>query len=253
MSVLSFGTRFVLSLIALLSTLSVHAADIRVAVAANFSAPMNAIAAEFTKETGHHAKLSFGSSGKLYAQIRNGAPFQVFLSADDVTPARLEQEGLAIAGSRFTYANGALVLWSGTPGIVDSRGEVLLRGNFRKLAIANPKLAPYGKAASEVLTGMGLLDKVRGKLVHGENIAQTHQFVVSGNAELGFIALSQVMKDGRLNGGSSWIVPDNMHAPIRQDAVMLSSAKDNPAAPALMRYLKGEKAHTIMKSYGYRF
>ncbi|RLJ65325.1 molybdate transport system substrate-binding protein [Sulfurisoma sediminicola] len=237
----------------LLTTFAAHADDVSVAVAANFTAPMNAIAAEFARDTGHQAKLSFGSSGKFYAQIRNGAPFQVFLSADDETPARLEQEGATAPGSRFTYAIGSLVLWSSAPNLVDARGEVLRRGGFDKLAIANPKLAPYGRAAVEVLTAMNLLDAVSGKFVQGENIGQTHQFVMSGNADLGFVALSQVMKDGKVTGGSAWIVPDTMHAPIRQDAVVLTSGKDNPAAAALMNYLKGDKARAIIKSYGYRF
>jgi len=230
-----------------------HAAEVGVAVAANFTAPMNAIAAEFARDTGHRAKLSFGSTGKFYAQIKNGAPFQVLLSADDETPARLEQEGDTVAGSRFTYAVGSLVLWSADPRRVDARGDVLRHGDYKKLAIANPKLAPYGKAAIETLTRLGLIDAVSGKFVQGENIGQTHQFVFSGNAELGFVALSQVMKDGQLTSGSAWIVPESMHAPIRQDAVTLSSGKDNPAASALTKYLRGDKARAIIRSYGYRF
>jgi molybdate transport system substrate-binding protein len=239
--------------VGLMTSLAAGAADVSVAVAANFTAPMNAIAAEFAKDTGHQVKASFGSSGKFYAQIRNGAPFQVFLSADDETPAKLEQEGATVAGSRLTYAVGSLALWSGDPGRVDTRGEVLRLGGFNKLAIANPKLAPYGKAAIETLTHLGVLDVVSNKFVQGENIGQTHQFVVSGNAELGFVALSQVMKDGRLTSGSAWIVPEPMHSPIRQDAVILSGGKDNPAAAALMQYLKGDKARAIIKAYGYRF
>ena len=236
---------------ALFFTFPVHAAEINVAVAANFTAPMNAIAAEFAKDTGHQAKLAFGGSGKLYAQIRNGAPFQVFLSADEEKPAKLEQEGLAVAGSRFTYAIGSLVLWSANPDYVDARGDVLKHGKFNKLAIANPRLAPYGKAAIEALTGMGLLDTLTPRLVQGENIAQTYQFVGTGNAELGFVALSQIMKNGIISNGSAWIVPAKLHTPIRQDAVILSSAKDDPAAKALMQYLKGDKARAIIKSYGY--
>lgn len=229
-----------------------QAAEINVAVAANFTVPMKAIAGGFARDTGHEAKLSFGSSGKFYAQIRNGAPFQVFLSADDEAPARLEEEKLAVSGTRFTYAVGVLALWSADPTRVDAKGEVLRRGGFNKLAIANPRLAPYGRAAVEVLTGMGLLDAVRGKFVQGENIAQTHQFVVSGNAELGFVALSQIMQDGRLTGGSAWLVPDALHAPIRQDAVLLATGKDNPAAAALLKYLKSDKARAIIRAYGYR-
>jgi molybdate transport system substrate-binding protein len=214
---------------------------------------MNAIAAEFARDTGHEAKLSFGASGKFYAQIRNGAPFQVFLSADDETPAKLEEEGATVPRSRFTYAIGTLVLWSAAAGYVDDKGDVLKGGGFGRLAIANPKLAPYGRAAMETLTSLGLLDAVSGKFVTGENIGQTHQFVASGNAEIGFVALSQVAKDGKLTGGSGWIVPDTLHAPIRQDAVILSAGKDNPAASALMAFLKSGKARAIIRAYGYRF
>lgn len=249
----AFKTRFHALLATLLFTFPVHAAEVNVAVAANFTAPMNAIASEFARDTGHQAKLAFGGSGKLYAQIKNGAPFQVFLSADDEKPAKLEQEGLAVPGSRFTYAIGTLVLWSPYAGYVDANGDVLKHGKFNKLAIANPKLAPYGKAAIEVLTGMGLLDTLAPRLVQGENIAQTYQFVGTGNAELGFVALSQVMKDGKITNGSAWVIPAKLHASIRQDAVILSSAKDNPAAKALMQYLKGDKAKAIIKSYGYGY
>lgn len=245
--------RRTLALIAgLLAMVSAQAAEVSVAVAANFTAPMNAIAVEFAKDTGHRAKLSFGSSGKFYAQIRNGAPFQVLLSADDETPAKLEQEGAAPGGTRFTYATGVLALWSGDPKLVDGKSEVLRRGGYTKLAIANPKLAPYGKAAIETLASLEIGDAARAKFVQGENIAQTHQFVMSGNAELGFVALSQIMKDGQVGSGSAWIVPDTLHAPIRQDAVMLASGKGNPAAEALMNYLKSDKVRAIIKSYGYR-
>jgi molybdate transport system substrate-binding protein len=238
-------------LLAILLTLPTHAAEVSVAVAANFTAPMNAIAAEFAKDTGHQAKPAFGATGKFYAQIKNGAPFQVLLSADDETPAKLVQEGMAVADSRFTYAIGTLVLWSAQTGYVDAKGEILKKNQFNKIALANPKLAPYGKAAVEVLTGMGLLESIAPKFVQGENIAQTFQFVSTGNAELGFVALSQVMKDGRIASGSAWIVPGKLHAPIRQDAVILSAGKGNAAAEALMKYLKGDKAKAIIKSYGY--
>ena len=231
--------------------LPAHAETVRVAVAANFTVPMNAIAAEFTQDTGHQAKLAFGGSGKFYAQIKNGAPFQMLLSADNETPAKLVQEGMAVAESRRTYAIGRLVLWSAQPGIVDAKAEVLKKNQFNKLAIANPKLAPYGKAAVEVLSGMGLLAPLTPKFVQGENIAQTWQFVSTGNAELGFVALSQVMKDGKIGRGSGWIVPAKLHTPIRQDAVILTSGKGNAAADALMKYLKSEKAKAIIKSYGY--
>jgi molybdate transport system substrate-binding protein len=228
-----------------------QAAQVLVAVAANFTAPMKTIAAEFTRDTGHQTKLAFGGSGKFYAQIRNGAPFQMLLSADDETPAKLVQDGMAMADSRTTYAIGTLVLWSARPGYVDAKGEVLKKGQFNKIALANPKLAPYGKAAVEVLTGMGLLAPLAPKFVQGENIAQTWQFASTGNAELGFVALSQVMKDGKISSGSGWIVPAKLHTPIRQDAVILTSGKGNPAAEALMKYLKSEKAKAIIKAYGY--
>ena len=227
------------------------AAEVNVAVAANFTAPMKQIAAEFEKETGHKAVLSYGSSGKFYAQIKNGAPFQLFLSADDEKPATLEKDGLIVSGSRFTYAIGTLVLWSAKPGFVDAKGDVLSKGAFGKIAIANPKLAPYGSAAIEVLTRQGVLAAVTPKFVQGENISQTFQFVSSGNAELGFVALSQVMKDGKISSGSAWIVPAKLHAPIRQDAVLLATGKDNAAARALLVYLKSDKAKKIIRSYGY--
>jgi molybdate transport system substrate-binding protein len=243
---------FVFLLISFL-TGAASAEDVQVAVAANFSAPMQAIAAAFEKDTGHKAQLVFGSSGKFYAQIRNGAPFQVFLSADDEKPARLVQEGLAVAGTRFTYAIGQLALWSAKDGVVDDKGDVLKKGGYAHLAIANPKLAPYGAAAIEVLKHLGLLETVQPRLVQGENIAQTYQFVASGNAELGFVALSQVMKDGKVSSGSVWIVPASFHAPIRQDAVMLAAGKGNAAASALMAYLKSDKAKVIIRAYGYDF
>lgn len=237
-------------LLALLSPVAA-AADVQVAVASNFTAPMQAIAAEFEKATGHQAKLSFGSTGKFYAQIKNGAPFDVLLAADDEAAAKLEREGLAASGSRFTYAIGQLALWSAKPGYVDDKGEVLKKGALEHLAIANPKLAPYGAAAVETLNKLGLLATLQPKFVQGENIAQTFQFVSSGNAELGFVALSQVVEGGKLKSGSAWRVPPNLHAPIRQDAVILTRGKNNPAALALMKYLKEDKARAIIRAYGY--
>jgi molybdate transport system substrate-binding protein len=228
-----------------------QADEVNVAVAANFTAPMNAIAAAFEKDTGHKAKLAFGSSGRFYAQIKNGAPFQVFLSADDETPAKLAQEGLAEPASQFTYAIGRLVLWSAKPGFVDATGEVLKSGKFTKLAIANPKTAPYGRAAIETLTKLGLLATVEPKFVQGENIAQTFQFAQTGNADLGFVALSQVMKEGQMNQGSAWVVPAELHEPIRQDVVLLSTGRGNAAAEALLRYLRTENAKTVIRSFGY--
>ncbi len=229
----------------------VQAAEVKVAVAANFTAPMQRIAAQFERDTGHQAQLAFGSSGKFYAQIKNGAPFQVFLSADDDKPAALVRDGLAIASSRFTYATGRLVLWSAKPGYVDANGAVLKQGGFKHLAVANPKTAPYGAAAIETLNHLGLLAECEPKFVQGENIAQTQQFISTGNAELGFVALSQVMQDGKISNGSAWLVPNALHAPIRQDAVLLATGQGNPAAAALLDYLKGDKARAIIRGYGY--
>ncbi|HRD34658.1 MAG TPA: molybdate ABC transporter substrate-binding protein [Rhodocyclaceae bacterium] len=234
-----------------LPSFAAQAAEVLVAVAANFTTPMQQIAADFEKETGHKAVLSFGATGKFYAQIVNGAPFDVFLSADASTPEKLENEGHVVAGSRFTYAVGTLTLWSAKPDFVDDKGEVLRSGDFRHLAIANPKTAPYGAAAIATLTKLQLLDAVQGRFVQGENIAQTLQFVSTGNAELGFVALSQVFKDGVITSGSAWVVPEELHDPIRQDAALLVRGKDNRAAAALLDYLKGEKAHAVIKSFGY--
>jgi molybdate transport system substrate-binding protein len=239
--------------IALTSLHAAHADTVSVAVAANFTAPMQKIAAAFEADTGHKAELSFGATGKFYAQITHGAPFQILLSADDTTPARLEREGKAVAQSRLTYAIGALVLWSAQPGYVDAQGDVLKTGRFKHLAIANPKLAPYGAAAVQVMDKLGTTAALQPRLVQGENIAQTFQFVATGNAQLGFVALSQVMADGKILSGSAWQVPASLHDPIRQDAVLLQSGKDSAAAAALLTYLRGAKARAIIQSYGYRF
>ena len=228
-----------------------QAAEVSVAVAANFTAPMQKIAPLFEADTGHKAVLAFGSTGRFYAQIRNGAPFDVLLAADDETPARLEQEGQG--GGRATYAIGKLVLWSRQAGLVDDKGDVLRSGKFEKIALADPKLAPYGAAAIEALTRLGLLDALRPKIVQGENIAQTHQFIATENAQLGFVALSQVWADGKLKEGSAWLVPVALYSPIRQDAILLSKGKDNPAAAALLQYLRGDKARAVIRSYGYEF
>lgn len=241
-----------LAMLALLGFAAVAIADeVQVAVAANFTAPMQKIAAEFEKDTGHKALLSFGATGKFTAQIKNGAPFEVLLSADQGTPARLEHEGAAVAGSRFTYAIGKLVLWSSREAIVDGKGEVLKRGGFDHIALANPKLAPYGAAAMETMKALGVADTLAPKFVRGENIAQTYQFVATANALLGFVAMSQVYEDGKLKMGSAWIVPANLYSPIRQDAVILDKGKDSTAAAALMKYLKSDKARAVIKSYGY--
>jgi len=240
-----------LALVISLAACGAQAGEARVAVAANFTAPMQKIAAAFEQQTGHRAVLSFGSTGKFYAQVRNGAPFDVLLSADDETPARIEKEGGGVAGTRFTYAVGRLVLWSAAAGVVDDKGEVLKKGDFTHLAIANPKTAPYGAAAVETLRALGVIDRVQPRFVQAENIAQAYQFVASGNARLGFVALSQVAEDGKIASGSAWVVPAAMHASIRQDAIVLGKGRDNPAAAELMRFLRSDAARAIIRRYGY--
>lgn len=227
------------------------AEDVYAAVAANFTGPMQKIAAAFEKDTGHKVLLSFGATGKLYAQIINGAPFEVFLSADAKTPERLENEGFLVAQSRFTYAVGKLALWSADDRLIDQQELVLRQGDFKYLAIANPKNAPYGAAAMEVLEKLGLNDKLSPKLVTGESISQAFQFIHSGNAQLGFVALSQIMTDGKLNTGSAWLVPADLYTEIRQDAGLLTIGENNPAARALLNYLKSETALAVIRSHGY--
>jgi molybdate transport system substrate-binding protein len=226
----------------------VLAAEVKVAVAANFAEPAKEIAARFKAKTGHDAVLSFGASGQFYAQIANGAPFEVFLSADRERPEKAEAVGLGVGGSRFTYAVGRLVLWSRTSGLVDSRGAVLRTGRFEKLAIADPRTAPYGVAALETLRKLGVYEALRPKLVQGTSITQTFQFAQTGAAELGFVALSQLAGG---TGGSRWVVPAAFHAPIDQQAVLLKTGADNPAARAFLAFLKGTEARAIVRKYGY--
>ncbi|MBU6957248.1 molybdate ABC transporter substrate-binding protein [Pseudomonas sp. CVAP len=240
------------SLLAVFAFGSAHADEVQVAVAANFTAPIQAIAADFEKDTGHKLVAAYGATGQFYTQIKNGAPFEVLLSADDSTPQKLESEGDTVKGSRFTYAIGTLALWSAKDSYVDAKGKVLSDNTYQHLSIANPKAAPYGLAATQVLAKLGLTDKVKNKIVEGQNITQAYQFVSTGNAEIGFVALSQIYKDGKVTGGSAWIVPADMHDPIKQDAVILNKGKDNPAAKALVAYLKGPKAAAVIKSYGYQ-
>ncbi|MCC2955906.1 molybdate ABC transporter substrate-binding protein [Massilia sp. IC2-477] len=238
-----------LLLAAIALPLGAQAGEVQVAVAANFAAPMQKLASMFEAETGHKAVVSVGSTGKFYAQVKHGAPFDVLLAADDETPARLEREGRGTG--RFTYAIGRLVLWSRQAGVVDAQGGVLRTGRFERLAVADPKLAPYGAAAYELLGRLGLLDALRPRLVHGENIAQAYQFAATGNAQLGFVAMSQVYADGKLKEGSAWVVPAAMHAPIRQDAILLDKGRNSAAASALVQYLKGDKARALIRSYAY--
>jgi len=244
--------RLVLSAL-LLAAGGAGAAQVQVAVAANMAAPMQKIAADFAAASGHQAVVALGSTGRFYAQIRSGAPFEVLLAADDETPAKLEQEGLAVAGTRFAYATGRLVLWSADAGTVDAQGQVLRQPPRGKLALADPKLAPYGAAAMEALTKLGLLGAWQPHIVQGENIGQAFQFAASGNAALGFVALAQVMADGKVTRGSAWIVPANLHAPLKQDAVVLKPGQGQPAALALVAYLKSDAARATLRGYGYEF
>ena len=233
------------------AALAAHAGEVQVAVAANFAVPLARIADGFGTATGHTLKVSAGATGKFYSQIVAGAPFEVLVAADDETPKKLIAEGHAVAGSNFSYAIGKLVLWSAQPGFVDDQGAVLAAGKFQHLAIANPKIAPYGAAGLEVLKARGLTDAVTPKLVTAESIAQAYQFVSTGNAELGFLALSQVAIPGKPVSGSYWLVPPTLYGEIRQDAVLLKTGEKNPAATALLAYLKTAAARDLIKSFGY--
>ena len=221
---------------------------IRVAVASNFSEPIKAISAKYKSHTGHRLLLVFGSTGKHYAQIKNGAPFELFLAADTSRPQLLEKQGIAIDGSRFTYARGRLVLWSPRNDYVDAKGKVLDSGKYRHLAIANPKLAPYGKAAQEVLESRGLWKTLQRRLVRGESIGQTYQFVRSGNAELGFVAYSQINRPNHITTGSYWVIPQMLYKPIEQQAVLL---KENIVARDFMSFLQTQEVKKIITKYGY--
>lgn len=240
----------ILLLCGMLST-PAQAAEVSAAVAANFAAPMERLAALFHKESGHTVKVSIGASSKLYSQIKGGAAFDVFLSADEELPKRLLQEGLAVSGSRFVYATGRLVLWSAQPDLVDDKGVVLNKGNFERLAIANPLYSPYGVAAKETLIKLTMWNAMQRKLSKGEDVAQTLQLVMTEKADLAFVALAQVMRDGKVSEGSWWLVPPELHNPIRQSAVLLSGAKDPAAAKALLAFLKSDKARAVMRGFGY--
>lgn len=243
--------RSLLAGLALWFAVPVRAEVVLVAVASNFAAPFQQIAQDFTARTGHQVSISTGSTGKFHAQVRNGAPFEVLIAADDETPTQLIDEGLAVRGSSFTYALGKLALWSARPGFVDPKGDVLKAGRFQHLAIADPKLAPYGAAGLEVLQKLGLWETLSGKVVQATNIAQAHQFVASGNAELGFVAWSQVAMPGQPRVGSWWLVPPQWHAPIRQNAVLLNRGAKQPAAQALLKHLQSDAAKAVIQSWGY--
>jgi len=251
MTTFQSARRALLAAALLAVTFAAHAGEVTVAVAANFAGPFARIGEAFTAATGHTLKVSSGSTGNFYAQIKASAPFDVLLAADDETPKKLIAEGLAVPGSNFSYAIGKLVLWSAQPGLVDDQGAVLAGGKFAHLAIANPKLAPYGLAGTEVLKARGLSDALAPRIVTAESIAQAYQFVASGNAELGFVALSQVALPGKPVPGSYWLVPQALYGQIRQDAVLLARGEKNPAAVALLAYLKGDAARTLIQSWGY--
>ena len=228
-----------------------RADTVNVAVAANFIGPMQQIATEFRRTTGHEAVLVSGATGKFAAQIQNGAPFQVLLAADDETPKKLEEQGHVVRGTRFTYAIGKLVLYSAKPGVIDEQGQVLKSGRFQRLAIANPRVAPYGVAAMEALQALGLRPAVEAKLVMGESIGQAFQFVATGNADLGLVALSQVAVPGQPTAGSWWRVPESLYAPIHQDAALLKAGEGSAAARALLDYLRSEPARAVIRAWGY--
>ncbi|MFW2403884.1 MAG: molybdate ABC transporter substrate-binding protein [Gammaproteobacteria bacterium] len=233
--------------VAILSATPSTADEIRVAVASNFRYAMEDLAPRFERQTGHDVTLIYGSTGKHFAQITNGAPFDVFLAADELRPRMLEEDGLAVSGSRFVYAIGKLVLWSSEQGRVDGN-EDLLTGDFRFLAIANPILAPYGRAARQTLVKLGIWQAVYPRIVRGENVAQAYQYVVSGNADIGLIALAQIRIPATGYSGSHWEVPGDLHDPIRQQAAVVS---DTTATRAFVSYLQSEEARELIRSYGY--
>lgn len=245
--------RQVCAVVALCATATVAIADeVHVAVAANFTAPAKELAPMFEKQTGHKLVLSFGGTGMFYGQIKNGAPFDVLLAADAKTPKKALKEGYGVPGSSFTYAVGKLVLWSANADKVPADGgKLLASGQFNKCAVANPKLAPYGLAAHEALKALGLFDQVKPKFVEGDNIGKTFNFVKTGNADIGLVALSQVFKNGKLQSGSGWMVPENLYAPIKQDAVLLKQGKSQKAAQQFLEFLQGPQAAEVKKAYGY--
>lgn len=227
---------------------SARADTLHIAVASNFAATMADIAETFEQQSGHQVRISPGASGKLYAQILHGAPFQLFFSADQNKPLALEQQGIGVAGSRFTYAHGRLVLWTRRNNLTLEQGKALSTSTWRRLALANPRHAPYGIAATEVLEHLGLSEHTRKRWVIGENIAQTYQFVATGNADLGFIALSQTHQSETPVAGQAWLIPAEWHRPIRQDVLLLD---DTPAARALLAFMHSATATQVIQRYGY--
>lgn len=241
----------VLALLSLaLTSARLPAEEVSIAVAANFTDATREIAARFEQATGHTAKISYGSTGKLYSQIENGAPYEVFLAADTQRPIKAEDAGLAVPGSRFVYARGRLVLWSAQEHLLDDGEAYLKTAAFRHLAMANPGTAPYGLAAQQVMEHLGLWSSLQPRLVRGDSIAQTFQFVVTGNAEAGFVAWSQV-KGWKKTTGSTWQIPTSHYAPIEQSAVLLQNGATNPAAKAFLDFLRGDSARQVIEGFGY--
>jgi len=238
--------------LAVVTPITVRAGEALVAVAANFSEVVEELETMFEEASGHSLTVTTGSTGKLYAQIKNGAPFDVFLAADQVRPARLEAEGDSVPGSRFTYAIGQIVLWSPNADRVSDDGVSTLKaGDFDNIAIANPGLAPYGLAAKQTLQHYGLWDALSGRIVMGQNIGQTFSMVATGNAPLGFVAKSYVLSPRNNQPGSRWDVPTKAYDPIRQDAVLLKRAANDPAAQAFADFLRSEKARPVIERFGY--
>jgi molybdate transport system substrate-binding protein len=225
--------------------------ELSLGVASNFAAPMQLIQSAFEAETGHDLRVSYGSSGSLYAQIVNGAPFDVFLAADQVTLNALQDAELLVYSSRFTYAVGGLALWSADEDLVSEDLDVLAEDEFDHIAVANPEVAPYGQAALDVIVVLGLAEQISSKLVTGENISQTYNFVATGSAELGFVALSQITRDGEITSGSYWVIPRDIYPPILQDAAILSRAAGKSVAEEFFDYLRSPEAAQIIRSYGY--
>jgi len=252
---LPFSRAIATAVAATLTALSfaAHAGDVQVAVASNFAAPMQKLGAMFEQDTGHKAVLSFGATGRLYTQLKGGAPYEVLLAADDESPQKLIEDGFAVKGTSFLYAKGRLVLWSPKAGFVDNAGGVLRGGRFEKLAVADPNYAPYGLAALETLKTLRIAQVAEPKLVRSESVAQAYESIVKADAQLGFVALSQVMLDGKVTQGSIWMIPGGFYTPIMQNAVLLTKGKDNPAATAFLEFLRGEKARAVIRGYGYAF
>ncbi|MFM2484732.1 molybdate ABC transporter substrate-binding protein [Celerinatantimonas yamalensis] len=236
---------------ALLVAWQTQATEVNVAVAANFYKPLQLLVADYQKQSHDNVVLSVGSTGKLYAQIVNGAPFDLFLAADQRRPQKLVKDHQGVASSEFTYAQGRLIFWSKQPDLIAQNSDYLKSATFKQLAIANPKAAPYGAASVTVLKKLGLYKQLQTKLVYGQNIAQTFSYVNYGNVKQGFVALSQVYRDGKLSQGSGWIVPNQLYTPIRQDAVLISNSVHKAAAQSFLNYLQSAKAQQIIRSFGY--